>query len=104
MANKPTKRKVSGSRGSGGRVTPKGGHQPHGGGPAPSRRYTPPIPQEMKVAAPWVPWVMFGLLGLGMVIIVANYLDVLPGGTSNAYLLVGLGAILGGIIAATQYR
>jgi hypothetical protein len=58
----------------------------------------------MKVAAPWVPWVMFGLLGLGMFVIVANYLDVLPGGTSNAYLLVGLGAILGGIIAATQYR
>jgi hypothetical protein len=98
MANKPAKRRVQG----GGRVTPKGGHQAQR--PNPSSRYTPPVPEEMKVSPRWVPFVMFGLLGLGMLIIVTNYLDVLPGGTSNVYLLVGLGAILGGIIAATQYR
>jgi hypothetical protein len=47
---------------------------------------------------------MFGLLGLGLAVIFLNYLDVLPGGMSNAYLGVGLAAICGGIITATQYR
>jgi len=98
MANPPPKRKVKG-----GRVTPKGG-TPAAARPAPSSRYTPPIPQEQKVSAPWVPVLMFTLLGLGLVVIFLNYLGVLPGDTKNSYLLVGLGFILGGIVTATQYR
>jgi hypothetical protein len=47
---------------------------------------------------------MFTLLGLGMVIIVINYLGVLPGGADNKYLLVGLGLITAGFITATRYR
>ena len=96
MANKPSK--PAKRRVSGGRVTPKGG------GPSPSTRYTPPIPREMKVSPTWVPVLMFALLGLGLVIIFCNYLGLLPGGTKNLYLLLGLGAILGGIITATQYH
>ena len=53
-----------------------------------------------------VPYLMFGLMGLGLVVILANY--VIPGGhlgtPSNWYLLGGLGLILAGIVAATQYR
>lgn len=102
MATKPSKRKVQG-----GRVTPKGGPQaarsvaPH---PDASSRYTPPIPQEYKSSPPWVPVLMFTLLILGALVIMLNYLGVLPGGTENWYLLLGLGLILGGIITATQYR
>ena len=70
---------------------------------APSR-YTPPIPQQYKVSPRWVPILMFTLLGLGMVIIFVNYLGLLPGGTDNKYLLLGLGGILGGIITATQFH
>lgn len=101
MANPPPKRKVKG-----GRVTPKGGPQADAGPskPAPNRRYTPPIPIEQKVSPPWVPVLMFALLGLGLLVIFLNYLGVLPGDTKNAYLLVGLGCILGGIVTATQYR
>ncbi len=47
---------------------------------------------------------MFGLLGAGLVVIFLNYLGLLPGGVSNAYLGAGLGAICAGIIVATQYR
>ena len=47
---------------------------------------------------------MFTCLGVGMVLIIANYLDVLPGGTNNWYLLVGLGLITAGFVTATQYR
>lgn len=80
----------------GGRVTNK---------PAPSAgRYTPPIPREVRVSSPWVPVLMFIFLGLGMITIVVNYLEVLPGGADNKYLLIGLAFIVAGFITATRYR
>ena len=57
-----------------------------------------------KLTAPWVVPVMFVLLGLGILMILLNYMDLLPGGTDNWYLLGGLGLILGGILTATQLR
>jgi hypothetical protein len=95
----PPKRKVKG-----GRVTPKGGHTSSGPRPDASSRYTPPVPKEYKVSPWYIPVLMFALLGLGLVVIFLNYLGVLPGGTKNSYLLVGLASILGGIMTATQYR
>jgi hypothetical protein len=70
----------------------------------PSSRYTPPTPKSVKVSPPWVPVLMFGLLILGAIMIVLNYLELLPGSVTNWYLLGGLGLILGGIFVATQYR
>jgi hypothetical protein len=67
-------------------------------------RYTPPVPREVKVSPMWVPVLMFTLLGLGMIVIVINYLGVLPGGAANKYLLVGLVLITAGFITATRYR
>jgi hypothetical protein len=100
MATKPPKRKVKG-----GRVTPKGGPaQAAASRPQPSSRYTPPVPRSEKISPAWVPVLMFALLAIGLVVIFCNYLGVLPGGTKNTYLLVGLGAILGGIVTATQYH
>lgn len=57
-----------------------------------------------KVSPTWVPVLMFTLLGVGGVMIILNYVDLLPGGTSNWYLLGGLGLILAGIITATQFH
>ncbi|MGI9615404.1 MAG: cell division protein CrgA [Acidimicrobiales bacterium] len=51
-----------------------------------------------------VPFLMFGLMGLGLIVIVLNYVVTALGAPSNWYLLLGLGMILGGIVAATQYR
>jgi hypothetical protein len=85
-----------------GRATPKGTKP--GEHPDASARYTPPVPKEFKVSPRWVPVMMFALLGIGSVIIIINYLGVLPGGTSNTYLLIGLGLILGAIVTATQWR
>jgi hypothetical protein len=51
----------------------------------------------------WVPAIMFALLIAGALVIMANYMGVF-GDPSNVYLVAGLGAILGGIITATQYR
>jgi Cell division protein CrgA len=91
MARKtPTKRR-------GGRVTPRAQES--------SGRYTPPIPREEKVSPPWVPALMFTCLLLGVAIVILNYLPhVLPGGTSNWYLLLGLGLITAGFVTATQYH
>ena len=96
-----------------GRVTPKGtaakgaspkGQPPKGKVAPASSRYTPPVPRELKVSPPWVPILMFALLGLGVALIILNYLGVLPGGSDNKYLLFGLASITAGFITATQYR
>ena len=95
---KPVKRKIEG-----GRVTPKATKRTTPP-PVPTSRYTPPIPREMKISPIWVPIAMFTFLGIGVIMIILNYLDLVPGGTSNWYLLGGLGAILAGIITATQFH
>ena len=98
----PRKTKAAGGRTTpkGGRVTPKASRTP----PAPSGRYTPPIPREQKVSPPWLAALLFSLLGLGVIVILLNYLGILPGGAKNSYLLLGLGLITGGFIVATRYR
>lgn len=92
-------------------MTPKGGPAKSSAkgassGASTTGRYTPPAYRPDQMPSPqWVPVLMFTLLALGVVVIVLNYMDVLlPGATSNGYLLLGLGLILGGIITATQYR
>jgi hypothetical protein len=103
-----TSKRAAPSRRTGGRVTPKGGPTPRsrdGQVPEASTRYTPPAPRDHRVSARWVPFVMFSLIVAGVLVIFLHYVDViLPGASSNWWLLVGLGSILGGIIAATQYR
>ncbi len=101
----------SGDRPSSGRVTPKGTvssrrvTQKSGGTSMQAQgRYTPPVPKEYKVSPTWVPVLMFTLLGVGMLMIVTNYMGILPGGANNWYLLVGLGLITGGFITATRYH
>ena len=104
-----------------GRTTPRAAEVPAGGriaGRLPGRkktkpgrtterksgRYTPPIPRAKKVSPRWVPVLMLTCLIAGVIVIVINYLGVLPGGASNWYLLLGLGLIAAGFVIATQYR
>ena len=94
----------------GGRVTPKGGSKPehrfghHDPSVNESSRYTPPVPTYEKHSAPWVPVLMFVLLGLGTLVILFYYLGFVPGGRSNWYLAVGLVSLLGGLYTATKYH
>ena len=71
-------------------------------------RYTPPAPQARKAPSPkWVPILMFALWGVGLLVIILNYMGVMPGGGEDGsgwYLIAGLVSILGGIMVATQYR
>ena len=68
-----------------------------------SRRYTPPSHHAKPPSPTWVPVLMFALIIVGSLVIILNYVGVL-GGVSNIKLVIGLGLILAGIIAATQYR
>jgi len=72
--------------------------------PDASSRYTPPVPAYKKVSPPWWPATMFVPWGAGILMIILNYVGVLPGSVSNWYVFGGLGLILIGIIAATQYH
>ncbi len=118
---KPTKRKVPAGTEHAGRVTSRrpvaGTDRPAGGGdvsggsrpvrPTPSSRYTPPSPVGGKFgpSGQWVPITMFTVLGVGVLMIVINYMSVLlPGAPSNWYIVGGLGLILTGIMVATQWR
>jgi hypothetical protein len=67
-------------------------------------RYTAPIPIEYRESSRWVPILMLTFFGLGLVMILLNYLGVLPGGASNGYLMGGLGLIVVGFITATRWR
>jgi len=67
-------------------------------------RYTPPPPKKAPPSPTWVPVVMFTLLGLGMIVVIINYLGLLPGGAKNSYLFLGLGSITAGFMLATQWR
>ena len=67
-------------------------------------RYTPPPPKNAPKSKLWVPVTMFTLLVVGVIVIVINYLELLPGAPDNGYLLLGLGLITGGFVFATQLR
>ncbi len=47
---------------------------------------------------------MFGLMTVGVLVIIANYIGLLPGGTSNTYLLIGLAGIGTGFAMTMNYR
>ena len=81
------------------RVTPSGTHRP-GDAPAPSYGR-----HARRTSPTWLGVLIGVALLLGIVLIFLNYLGaLLPGSPSNIWLLVGLGCLLVGIIAATQYH
>ena len=77
-------------------MTPKGG--PSGS------RYNTPTSSASQASPTWVPVLMFGLLALGIVIIIFTYVGWMQGGMKNIYLMIGLGSILGGILTATRFQ
>ena len=84
---------------SAGRTTP-------GGAPAQriTGRYTAPIPGNLKKSPKWMGILILVLAGVGMLSIILDYMNVLPGGASNWYLLTGLVCILSACLVGTRYR
>lgn len=75
---------------------------------AANRRPTPPKrvdPVQEKGPSPtWYVVLMFGLMGVGVLIILANYITLLPGSPTNTWLLIGLAGIAGGFGMTLNYR
>ena len=71
-----------------------------------TRPYAAPPPKKKAKASPaWYGYLVLGLIVLGVLIIVLNYANfLLPGGTQQHWLWVGLGVIAAGFIAATRWR
>jgi hypothetical protein len=74
-----------------------------------NRRPTPPskpmTTAHQKGPSPtWYVVTMFGLMGVGVLVILANYINLLPGGTSNTWLMVGLAGIAAGFGMTLNYR
>jgi hypothetical protein len=68
-------------------------------------RYTAPPPKKAPPSKLWVPVALTTLLAVGLLIVVANYLNLLPGrDTENRYLLFGIALISSGFLLATNYR
>lgn len=70
------------------------------------RRYQPPPPPKPKASPRWFGGLILTLLFAGVVIIVLNYLALIPWEDTarNLYLWIGLGLIAVGFGAATQWR
>ena len=69
-----------------------------------NKRYTAPIPKSVRHSPRWFGPVLLVLLVVGLLLIVGNYVGILPGGTSNWYLIGGLVGIVVGAMMATQYH
>ncbi len=71
------------------------------------RRYQPPPKKKPKASPRWFGALILVFMFGGVVLIVLNYLGLVPGThgeASNLYLFLGLGLIAVGFLAATQWR
>ena len=72
-----------------------------------SRPYIKPDQRQKPKPSPgWYPFFFLGLMGVGVLVIVLNYMALIPGtnGTEPVFLWVGLALIAAGFLAATKYR
>jgi hypothetical protein len=72
--------------------------------PEHSGKYTPPVPKTVRKSPKWFGALVLVLLILGVLLILFNYLTVLPGSVSAWYLVGGLVVIFFGFVMATRYR
>jgi FtsH-binding integral membrane protein len=67
-------------------------------------RYTAKTKQDTTKSPRWFGALILELLGFGLVVIVMNYLNVLPGSVSPWYLVLGLAAMFAAFFLATRYK
>jgi hypothetical protein len=67
-------------------------------------RYTPPVPKNVRRSPRWYGPTILALLIGGVLMILLNYLSVLPGSVTIWYLVGGLGVIFVGFLMATRFR
>ena len=71
----------------------------------PKRHLTPPpVHHEEKVSSKWYAAAMFSLMALGVLVIILNYIDLVPGGQRSMFLYSGLGSIALGFLMTMNYH
>jgi hypothetical protein len=86
------------------------GHYPFGmpkskGRRKPRRTHTPPPPpKEVKVSPTWYIVLMFGLMAVGILLIILNYIDLVPGGQQSMWLYLGLASIAVGFLMTMNFH
>ena len=75
-----------------------------------AKKRPPPPPRAQNTAAKqgpsptWYVALMFGLMAVGIVVILLNYVRLLPGAPTNTWLLVGLAGIGAGFGMTLNFR
>jgi cell division protein CrgA len=69
-----------------------------------SGRYTPPVPRSVRRSPRWFGALVLILLIGGVLMILLNYIPVLPGAVTIWYLIGGLAMIFAGFLMATRYH
>ena len=67
-------------------------------------RYTPPPPKKAPPSPLWFGVAITTCLAVGLIVVVTNYIGLLPGDAENRYLIIGLVLISGGFMMATGYH
>jgi Cell division protein CrgA len=88
----------------GARVTPSAKGASAGSGSVQSNRYTPPIDRSAKVSPRWLGILIIVMFLLGVLVVILNYADVLPGGVNNLWLVAAIAFIFAGLLLATRYH
>jgi hypothetical protein len=88
----------------GGRTTANQGRIGRYTAPEESGKYTPPVPKNVRRSPRWHGAAVLLFLIGGVLLILLNYLTVLPGSVSSWYLVAGLVVIFLGFVLATRYH
>ena len=71
----------------------------------PRRVVTPTVEhKDTKVSPKWYVALMFSLMAIGVIVIILNYIGIVPGGQRSTYLYSGLGAIAIGFLMTMNYH
>ena len=72
--------------------------------PTPPKNPTVSEVSEKGPSPTWYVVTMFGLMAVGILVILVNYMGILPGNTNNWYLIGGLAMIGVGFAMTLNYR
>ncbi len=65
---------------------------------------TPPPPKEVKVSPTWYVVLMFTMMAIGVIVIILNYIDLMPLDDPINWLYVGLGSIGVGFMMTLNFN
>ncbi|HUY86900.1 MAG TPA: cell division protein CrgA [Acidimicrobiales bacterium] len=68
------------------------------------RRYTAPLPKSSKTSPSWFGYLLLGLALVGILLVVLNYMKLLPGSVSGWYLVAGVGFLGSAFVLSTRWR